>query len=134
MLTFDAGSREVCVIRRIRTNTPLQALVTLNDPVYIEAAAGLAKQMIGNDNAKHNDLDYGFRRVLARAPNEREMSRLEDLLNTSIQDFKNHPEQATALLDAGKVDASKIEHPARLAALMLVSNVLLNLDETLTRN
>ena len=134
MLTFDAGSREVCVIRRIRTNTPLQALVTLNDPVYIEAAAGLAKQMIGNDNAKHNGLDYGFRRVLARTPNEREMSRLEDLLNTSIQDFKNHPEQATALLKAGKVDASTIEDPARLAALMLVSNVLLNLDETLTRN
>ena len=134
MLTFDAGSREVCVIRRIRTNTPLQALVTLNDPVYIEAAAGLAKQMIGNNNAKHKGLDYGFRRVLARAPNEREMSRLEDLLNTSIQDFKNHPEQATALLKAGKVDASKTENPAQFAALMLVSNVLLNLDETLTRN
>lgn len=134
MLTFDAGSREVCVIRRIRTNTPLQALVTLNDPVYIEAAAGLAKQMLGNDDVQHNRLDYGFRRVLARAPNEREMSRLEDLLKTSIQDFKNHPEQATALLNAGKVDASKTENPAQFAALMLVSNVLLNLDETLTRN
>ena len=134
MLTFDAGSREVCVIRRIRTNTPLQALVTLNDPVYIEAAAGLAKQMLGNDDVQHNRLDYGVRRVLARAPNEREMSRLEALLKTSIQDFKIHPEQATALLNAGKVDASKTENPAQFAALMLVSNVLLNLDETLTRN
>jgi hypothetical protein len=77
MITFDAGSGEVCQIRRIRTNTPLQALVTLNDEVYIEAAGGLAKRMYKYEGTQEEQIVHGFRMVLIRPPSSEELSRLE---------------------------------------------------------
>jgi len=70
MLTFDAGSREVCTIRRVRTNTPLQALVTLNDPVFVEAAGGLAGRMIKAEGTVRERVARGFRLALTRLPDE----------------------------------------------------------------
>lgn len=134
MLTFDAGSREVCVIRRVRTNTPLQALVTLNDPVYLEAAAGLGQQMMSRHKEDRERLAAGFRQVLSRSPNDRELNRLGELLQVSIEEFRNNPEEATSLLKSGQIEISEVEDLATAAAFVLVGNVLLNLDETLMRN
>lgn len=116
--TFDAGSGEVCQIRRVRTNTPLQALVTLNDPAYVEAAGALSRRM--------TDLAHGFRLVLIRPPGERELARLEKLLETMRSHYRDHPEAARDLVEAAGLREGD-------AALIAVANVLLNLDETLMK-
>ena len=118
MLTFDAGSGEVCQIRRVRTNTPLQALVMLNDTAFIEAAGALSTRM--------ESLEHGFRLVLIRPPSEPERERLEALHSTLVADFANDPERAQALLEAAGLESGD-------AAMVAVANVLLNLDETVMK-
>lgn len=118
MTTFDAGSGEVCQVRRVRTNTPLQALVTLNDTVFIEAAGALAQRM--------TDLTHGFRLVLIRPPSDKELARLNELHGAMKRHFENDPEAAKELLNAAGLKEGD-------AAMVAVANVLLNLDETLTK-
>jgi len=133
MLTFDAGSREVCVIRRVRTNSPLQALVTLNDPVFVEAAGALALRMreAGDDAALQ--VTAGFRRVLARSPEPAELQKLTALLTETQTAFAADADATKNLLaEAGTAEKSG-DDAAELAALTVVANVLLNLDETLMR-
>lgn len=133
MTTFDAGSGEFCVVRRIRTNTPLQALVTLNDPAYIEAAGALGKLMFA---ASPIDMQQriitGFRRTLVRSPYPAETARLVALYNQSLAGFKAKPEAAKNLLAAANLSASE-DRGAELAACITVANVLLNLDETVSK-
>ena len=118
MTTFDAGTGEVCQIRRVRTNTPLQALVTLNDTVFLEAAGALSKRM--------EDLEHGFRLVLIRSPEPFELERLEKLKETMEVHYRRDPEAARELVaSAGLAEGD--------AALIAVANVLLNLDETLMK-
>ena len=76
MAQFDAPNREVCTVRRIRTNTPLQALVTMNDPVYVEAAQSLARQMVAAGETPKLRIEYAFRQSLIRQPSEGEIERL----------------------------------------------------------
>lgn len=116
--TFDAGSGETCQIRRVRTNTPLQALVTLNDPAYLEAAGALSKRM--------KDLEHGFRLVLIRPPRDQELARLEKLLVTMRAHYRDHPEEAKTLVASAGLTEGE-------AAMIAVANVLLNLDETLMK-
>ncbi len=133
MTTFDAGSGEFCVVRRIRTNTPLQALVTLNDPAYIEAAGALGKAMLA---ASPTDVQQrivtGFRRTLVRVPYPAEASRLVALYRLTLAGFKAKPEAAKSLLAAANLSASE-DRGAELAACITVANVLLNLDETVSK-
>jgi len=132
--TFDAPERTFCSIRRIRTNTPLQALVTLNDPVFFEAAQALARRIVsevsGDVRAR---LRHAFRLVLTRLPTEPEIDRLAQLFEAARQKYASKPAEALALatkpigpLPAG-LDA------VELAAWTVVGNVLLNLDETLVK-
>lgn len=130
MTTFDAGSGEVCQMRRVRTNTPLQALVTLNDPAYVEAAAALAKRMaeaspFTSDAALQKKLERGFRLTLTRKPTEREMQRLSQLYHELERDLGNDESQAIA--------SSALGEEPHDAAMVVVANVLLNLDETLMK-
>jgi len=130
MTTFDAGSGEVCTVRRIRTNTPLQALVTLNDPAFVEAAGALARRMCLR--SKH-EIDEGFELVLARPPRNAERSRLMKLYESTQHQFAAHPDAAKELLNDAHVSPSSADDAPDLAAWTTVANVLLNLDETLTR-
>ncbi|MFT6178764.1 MAG: hypothetical protein ACJAQT_004266 [Akkermansiaceae bacterium] len=118
MTTFDAGSGEVCQIRRVRTNTPLQALITLNDTAFVEAAGALSSRM--------TDLAHGFRLVLIRPPSEQELGRLQKLLATMKEHYENDPSAAKELLTAAGLKEGD-------AAMVAVANVLLNLDETLMK-
>jgi len=118
MLSFDAGSGEVCQIRRVRTNTPLQALVTLNDTAFVEAAGALAKRM--------TDIEHGFRLVLTRPPTAEEAKRLQTLYETMKADFASKPEEAQALLQSAGLKEGD-------AARVCVASVILNLDETLMK-
>jgi mono/diheme cytochrome c family protein len=132
-LTFDGGSGEVCQIRRIRTNTPLQALVTLNDPVYLEAAGALTARILVGPGDAASRIARGMALVLFREPTSAECERLLRLLNESRAGFEQTPEKATALLHAtrGKPDAGSAPE---WAAWTVVAHTLLNLDEFLTRN
>ncbi len=118
MTTFDAGSGEVCQIRRVRTNTPLQALVTLNDPAFVEAAGALSQRM--------SDFDHGFRLVLIRPPSEMESKRLQKLYTTMQENFSRNPEEAKELLESAGLEEGD-------AAKVAVASVILNLDETLMK-
>jgi mono/diheme cytochrome c family protein len=133
LTTFDAGSGEVCQIRRIPTNTPLQALVTLNDPVYIEAAAAFAKRMTSGDTDDLARTRKGLRLALVRPVIEADVQPLLRLLNDARAEFKANPAQADALIQASRGDAGKLE-ASEFAAWIVVANTILNLDEFLTRN
>jgi hypothetical protein len=133
MATFDAPSREVCTVRRPRTNTPLQALVTLNDPVYVEAAQALARRMVREgDSASPERAVRGFRLVLARQPNAAEIDRLIRLHDDALAGFKNDPLDAKKMATdpLGPVPADLTVSLDDLAAWTVVANVILNLDET----
>jgi len=138
--TFDAPSREVCALRRPRSNTPLQALVTLNDPVYIEAAQSLGRRMAtltcsssAPNAAAEEKIVAGFRMCLGRTPSQYETGRLEKLYQHALEGFLSSPDQAKAMatepLKSGPTGV-KIEE---LAAYTAVANVMLNLDEFLMK-
>ena len=128
MTTFDAPNREVCTIRRTRTNTPLQALVTLNDSVYLEAAQGLALRMLRGGSSVADRIRYGFELCVARPPNDREINRLAELFGEAMSDFAKNPDEK-----AKKIAPANAADPVELAAWTTVANVLLNLDETLMK-
>ncbi len=132
MMTFDAGSGEICQMRRIRTNTPLQALVTLNDPVYLEAAAGLARRMIlTSPNAR---AARGLRLALIRPLRAGEAAPLIVLQQEAERTFLTSPEKAEALLKAARANDIQGISKAAFAAWIVTANAILNLDEFLTRN
>lgn len=132
MSTFDAPSRNVCTIRRIRTNTPLQALVTLNDPVYVEASQALARRMVAQGGKTIADrAAYGFKLCLAREPNANELSRITDLYNQALAKYSKNTQAATEMATIPIGAAPKGVNMAELAAWTVVANVYLNLDETL---
>lgn len=127
LLTFDAADREICVSRRIRTNTPLQALVTLNDTVYMLAAQGLAKKMQLVAGAPEKQIAAGYHSALFRQPNTPKLELLTTLYQRADTYYRQNPEQLTLLL--GKETCAKNPAPRELAALTLVANAILNLDE-----
>jgi len=130
MTTFDAPNREVCTVKRSRTNTPLQALVTLNDPVYVEAAQALARRMFKEASTTPDRARLGFRLCLARQPTDEELGRLIQLFETASQALATDEPKAQDLAanPIGPVPAGS--NVLDLAAWTVVSNVLLNLDET----
>jgi cytochrome c553 len=133
MATFDAPSREVCTVRRPRTNTPLQALVTMNDPVYVEAAQALARRMVREGGAMPADrARRGFRLVLARQPSTAEVDRLVRLHDDAQAGFRASADDAKRMATdpLGPVPADLAVEVADLAAWTVVANVILNLDET----
>ena len=130
MATFDAPNREVCTLRRVRTNTPLQALVTLNDPVYIEAAQALARRIVAEGGTTTADrMTYAFRRVLSRAPHANELERLTELYERSLVRFSQNAEEAKQMATEPLGPADTNAKLEELAAWTTVGNVLLNLDE-----
>lgn len=130
MAAFDAPNREVCALRRTRSNTPLQALVTMNDPVYVEAAQALGKRMTKAAGSIEDKTRFGFRLCLARQPRPLELHRLVGFYEQAKADYLAKPEQAKEMAGAGSAPPNEI---ANLAAWTAVGNVLLNLDETLMR-
>ncbi|MGB7347595.1 MAG: DUF1553 domain-containing protein, partial [Pirellulaceae bacterium] len=129
MAQFDAPNREVCTVRRIRTNTPLQALVTLNDPVFVEAAQSLARRMIAESNTSADRIQFGIRKSLIRNATDAEVDRLTKLAAEAEKHFAANAEKAMQMATdpLGKLP-SGADAP-EYAAWTVVSNVILNLDE-----
>jgi hypothetical protein len=135
-VAFDAPDRASCVVKRPRTNTPLQALTLLNDPVYVEAALALAKRLAAGPLQKARPsvaerVVYGFRLCLARHPSERETELLRTLYEHALAKYQANPAAARALLQQTAPDTEL--DVARWAAWFQVATVLLNLDETITK-
>ncbi len=134
LLTFDASSREDGVCDRPRSNTPLQALVLLNDPTYVEAARALAEMTIKEGGAAPADrIQYTFRRVLQRKGSEAEVQVLAALLDKHRAQFAADKPAAEALLKIGEKPADKAIDAVELASWTNVARVVLNLHETITR-
>jgi hypothetical protein len=133
-VVFDAPSREVCCERRARTNTPLQALATLNDPGFVQPAAALATRIVRELKGTPEDrARAAFRLVLARKPTSAELRHLVELYQENLNDYHRHPASALELARAGPADSDGVDK-AQLAAWTVVANVLLNLDETVTKS
>src|SRR5262247_1883676 len=134
MVTFDGGSGEVCQIRRIRTNTPLQALVTLNDPVYLEAAAGLARRMIEDAETTTSRAARGLRLALIRSLRNGETAPLIALQKEAQKAFEAAPEKADELLKSARATEPKGVSKPAFAAWIVTASAILNLDEFLNRS
>lgn len=130
--TFDAGSRSYCVARRQKTNTPLQALVTLNDPTYVEASKVLGAQMCKISDAP-KAIAHVYRKLTGLSPSQAELALLLRLQRSEQEKFKQHPEKAKGWLSAGLVKTDPKLDPAALAANAVVANTIMNSDATLTK-
>ncbi len=135
MSNFDAPDREMTCSARERSNTPLQALQLMNDVQHFEAARALAERLLreGGDEPAAR-LEFAWRTVLARAPEPVELERLAPVLERHLERYRNDPEAAAAAIDTGDSAPDPALDPVELAAWTLMANLLLNLDETVTRN
>ncbi|MBI3863164.1 MAG: DUF1553 domain-containing protein, partial [Planctomycetia bacterium] len=134
MATFDAPSRELCTVRRIRTNTPLQAFVTLNDPVYVEAAQALARRIVKEGGSTVADrARFAIKLCRVRPPHAEQVDQLVALYEHELADYRADVKSAALLATDPLGPIPKGMDPAELAAWTVVSNVLLNLDGVLTK-
>ncbi len=135
MQLFDAPTRETCTVTRARTNTPLQALVTLNDVQFVEAARALAERILREAGPSVDErVRFGFRCATARFPLEPELAVLRSLVDTELASFATRPDAARALIEVGDSTPDATLDAIELAAWTTLGSVLLNLDETLTRS
>jgi hypothetical protein len=134
MQIFDAPTREKCTIRRARTNTPLQALATLNDVQFVEAARHFAERIIyEGGRSDEQRINHAFRLATARVPKAAERSVLKEVLREALGRFAEDRESAAALVAVGESPRDESLDLAHHAAWTLVASAILNLDETLTR-
>jgi mono/diheme cytochrome c family protein len=134
LAAFDAPDREKCLARRARTNTPLQALVLMNDPTYVEAARALAARAIkeaGADESRR--IAVAFRNIVARPPSARETRLLRDLARAQLAEYRRNPAAARALLEVGESRPEAGVSAAELAAWTMVASTILSMDEAITK-
>jgi hypothetical protein len=132
--TFDAPSRDVCTARRPRSNTPLQALAALNEPTLLEAARVFGQRIMleGGQDTSHQ-IEFAFRVCLSRPPTQAERKRMVGFYEEQLKSFRRDATSAEELLNQGSAERPATLDVRKLAAWMMVANVLLNLDETITK-
>jgi len=134
MIAFDAATRDVCTVSRMRTNTPLQALVTLNDPVYVEAAQALARRAADKAGASSRArAEWIFETALGRAPEPRELEALVSLYRSELEHYRERVEDAVAMASEPLGPLPEGASPHTMAAWTVVSNVVMNTDEFLSK-
>jgi hypothetical protein len=134
MATFDAPSREICAIKRVRTNTPLQSFVTLNDPAYVEAAQALARRIVREGGLEVSGrVKFGLELCLCRPAQSQQVELLAGLYDVEYRRYLMDAQAATDL--AGRASGANLPGTgvAELAAWTTIANVLLNLDGVLTK-
>lgn len=132
MALFDAPNRDLCEVRRQKTNTPLQALALQNDEQILEAARVLAENLSNQSITGKEAINEVFRRILIRNPAPGEKESLYNFYKENLQKFSDEKENAVALLNVGQYP-SEVQAPPEAAAIMMVAQVLYNLDETINR-
>lgn len=133
MMVFDSATRDTCSVRRQSTNTPLQPLVLLNDPQFVEAARALGQRMLkeggGTDEAR---VKWAFREVTGRQPTAKELPVLNELYRIQRESFIQDPEGATKLLNVGQMKSDAELPPIEVATATTVASALFNLDASIT--
>ncbi len=130
MISFDAADKYLCTVQRQKTNTPLQALVLLNDPQYVEAARMLAERMVNEGGENLDDqIRFGFKTLTSREPDSRELALLKRLYQEEKSVFEGEPMSADSLLQVGEYPHNSSIPRDQLAALTVVANTLVNYDE-----
>lgn len=130
---FDAPNRNVCTVSRQRSNTPLAALNTMNDPAFLEAAAGLAQRMMRIDGQTPDRVTYGFRLCASRPPTSIEQTVLQEFFENALARYKANPQQVDNLINSAFLTPPSQVDNVHLAAWIVVANTLLNMDATLTK-
>jgi hypothetical protein len=133
MSTLDAPDREVCTVRRPRTNTPLQALVLMNDPTYIEASRKFAERLLLAARTEDERLALAFRTATGRTASDRELAALRKVYNEQLARYRKNVASAVDLLKVGEAPYDNRFNLSELAAWTMVASTLLNLDETMTK-
>ena len=131
MAVFDAADREACWVKRKETNTPLQALTLLNETGFVESSRHLAVRMLAD--GKSDPIGFGFRAVTSRETTEKERRIFEAALVEYEAEFSGNPASAKKLISVGESPANTKFPPEKIAAYTALANVLLNLDEVITR-
>ena len=130
MSVFDAPSREVCTVKREITNTPLQALVLLNDPQFFEASRVLAERIqIEKPESIEKSIEYGFQLCTSRIPSNDELQILKEFYDKQYKKFKSNPKLADQVFKNGRKKRNRSLDKYKTAALTLVTNTMLNHDE-----
>ena len=134
MMIFDASNRDQCEVSRLQTNTPLQALVMMNDPTVLEASRVLAQKLSISEKDDMENIRTAFRKIICRSPGEKEFKVLEDYYTDQLAMFKTNKLDARKTLDAGEYPHPANLDPARAAALMKVIHTIYNMEEAITKS
>lgn len=133
MMIFDASNRDQCEVKRSITNTPLQALIMLNDPTVLEASRVLASRLLQKDNNTTRNIEQAFRLIVCRTPEQRELALLQKYYDQQQQLYKQQPANAVKLLHNGEYPMATNLDNASWAAMMQVITTIYNLEETLSK-
>jgi hypothetical protein len=133
MILFDASNRDQCEVKRVQTNTPLQALMMLNDPTVLEASRVLAQKLLATGQDAGKNIEMAFRRIICRTPTEKEMGILKSYHHDQLQQFNSKKLDAAATLNIGEYKMDGRLDKAETAALMKVVNTIYNMEEAITK-
>ena len=133
MLNFDAAERHFCVTKRQKTSTPLQALVVMNDPQFVEASRVLAQKMLKQSSNLDEQIAYAFTALTSRVPDAREKQILKQLYQEEYADFSKNPKRVKSILAAGEYPLDRSLNPVQLAAGTIVASTVMNFDEFLIK-
>lgn len=133
MITFDGSERNICVVKRQSTNTPLQSLVLLNDPQMMEAARVFAEKVMSKEKDLVQRITYAFRSATSRMPTEKEIDVLKDLYAKELVNFKRNPQNVRQLISIGEYKINTTLNAAELAAMSVVASTIFNMSEAVVK-
>lgn len=133
MLVFDGSNRDQCEVNRMRTNTPLQALVVLNDPVILESARVFAERLMQHNSTMEEKIDAAFRSIVCRKPKPEELEILMRYYEEENKTFTESPARAKKFIKVGEYPFADVNDVVSLAALMQVVHTIYNMDESITK-
>jgi hypothetical protein len=134
MLVFDASNRDQCEVKRMRTNTPLQALVLMNDPLILECSRVFAERLIAEQSPVEEKIEKAFRSIVCRTPKKEELELLVNYLKESKTEFNQSKEKTKQFISAGEYPHAKIDDVVQLASLMQVIHTIYNMEESITKS
>ena len=133
MILFDASNRDQCEVKRLKTNTPLQALIMMNDPAVLEASRVLAQRLLTESSPVREKINTAFRRIICRKPSDKEQTLLQEYYDDQLQMFQQKKLDAVTTLKVGEYPLSEKEDKNQLAAMMKVVNTIYNLEEAIVK-
>ena len=134
LMTFDVPDRYFCTVRRQKTSTPLQSLVLMNDPQYMEASRMLAERMMKEGGkTPEQQIDFAYEALIGRNPRPEELKLIKQFYNEELAQLKNNPQKALKILSAGEHPRDKTLNPVELAASSMVATTLINFEETVMK-